>query len=52
MAVLAEGAGVERKTLERHRRYLVALLLAYTNGYEVIRGHLYRFEAQDGGSAR
>ena len=52
MAALAEGAGVERKTLERHRRYLVALLLAYTNGYEVIRGHLYRFEAQDGGSAR
>ena len=37
---LAEGSGVSRKTLERHRRYLVAVLLAYTNGYEIIRGHL------------
>jgi len=37
---LAEGAGVERKTLERHRKYMVAVLLAYTNGFEIIRGHL------------
>lgn len=32
--------GAERKTLERHRKYLVALLLIQTNGYEIIRGHL------------
>ena len=25
---------------ERHRKYMVALLLVYTNGYEIIRGHL------------
>ena len=37
---LVEGAGVERKTIERHRKYVVAILLAYTNGYEIIRGHL------------
>jgi len=37
---LAEGANVEKKTLERHRKYLVALLLIYSNGYEIIRGHL------------
>lgn len=40
LAQLAAGAGVERKTLERHRRYLVAILLAYTNGFTIIRGHL------------
>ena len=40
IARLAQGSGVERKTLERHRKYLVALLLIHTNGYEIIRGHL------------
>lgn len=40
IARLAEGADVERKTLERHRRYLVAVLLICTNGYEILRGHI------------
>ena len=40
LAQLVRGAGVERKTAERHRKYLVAILLAFTNGYEIIRGHL------------
>lgn len=40
MAALTEGSGAERKTLERHRKYLMALLLIYSNGYEIIRGHL------------
>lgn len=40
MKQLSEGSGVERKTLERHRKYLAALLLAFTNGFEIIRGHL------------
>jgi len=40
LAKLAEGAGVERKSLERHRRYLVAVLLICTNGYEIMRGHI------------
>lgn len=40
MAALAKGAQVERKTLERHRRYLVAVLLICTNGYEIMRGHI------------
>ncbi len=39
MARLAGGSG-ERKTLERHRKYMVALLLIHTNGYEIIRGHI------------
>lgn len=40
MAALSKGSGVERKTLERHRKYMIALLLIQTNGYEIIRGHL------------
>lgn len=40
IAKLSQGSGVERKTLERHRKYLLALLLIYSNGYEIIRGHL------------
>lgn len=48
---LAAGAGVERKTLERHRRYLVAILLAYTNGFEIIRGHLRQVAPRKGGQA-
>ncbi len=40
IARLVSGSGVDRKTIERHRKYLVALLLIYTNGYEIIRGHL------------
>ena len=46
---LAEGSGVARKTLERHRRYLIAVLLAYTNGFEIIRGHLRQIAPQKGG---
>lgn len=46
---LASGAGVEKKTLERHRKYMVAILLAYTNGFEIIRGHLKRIVPGKGG---
>lgn len=44
---LVQGAGVERKTLERHRDYLIAILLAYTNGFEIIRGHLKRLQPKE-----
>lgn len=40
LAQLVAGTGVERKTLERHRKYILAMLLILTNGYEIIRGHL------------
>lgn len=45
---LAHGSGVERKTLERHRKYMVAILLAYTNGFDIIRGHLQQVAPQKG----
>ncbi len=37
---LADDTGVSIKTIERHRRYLVSMLVAYTNGYEIIRDHV------------
>lgn len=37
---LVEATQVPRKTIERHRKYVVALMLIYSNGYEIIRGHL------------
>lgn len=40
LAKLSDGNRAVRKTLERHRKYLIALLLICTNGYEIIRGHL------------
>ena len=49
---LAAGSGIEKKTLERHRKYLVAILLAFTNGYEIIRGHLCQLAPGKGGSAK
>lgn len=49
MAALSQGSGVDRKTMERHRKYLVAILLAYTNGFEIIRGHLQQISPQKGG---
>jgi len=48
---LAQGSGAERKTLERHRKYVLAMLLIQTNGYEIIRGHLYRVLKTKGGMA-
>ena len=45
---LAAGSGTDRKTMERHRKYLVAILLAFTNGYEIIRGHLCRLNDRNG----
>lgn len=47
---LAAGSGVERKTLERHRKYMMALMLAYTNGFEIIRGHLGQMALVKGGT--
>ncbi len=46
---LAAGSQTEKKTLERHRKYLVAILLAFTNGYEIIRGHLCQIGPGKGG---
>ena len=49
ITALAAGANVERKTLERHRKYMLAVLLAYTNGFEIIRGHLGQVAIGKGG---
>ncbi|MDI9497516.1 MAG: sigma-70 family RNA polymerase sigma factor [Bacillota bacterium] len=40
MKSLTELSGVARKTLERHRKYIAALLIIFSNGYDLIRGHI------------
>ena len=52
MNELAAGSGTDRKTMERHRKYLAAILLAFTNGYEIIRGHLCQIGPAKGGSPK
>ena len=37
---ISKNTKVDKKTLERHRKYLVAITLAYTNGYDIIRNHI------------
>ena len=51
LAKLVAGAKVERKTLERHRKYILAMLLIQTNGYEIIRGHLRHTLKKNGGAS-
>jgi len=51
LAKLVAGAKVERKTLERHRKYILAMLLIQTNGYEIIRGHLRHTLIKNGGAS-
>lgn len=50
LARLVEGSGADRKTLERHRKYILAMLLIQTNGYEIIRGHLRHLLKKKGGN--
>lgn len=52
MAQLVRGSGAERKTLERHRKYILAMLLIQTNGYEIIRGHLHHVLKRKEGSSK
>ena len=51
MSQLVRPSGVERKTLERHRKYILVMLLIQTNGYEIIRGHLRHVLKKKGGCA-
>ena len=49
LSQLVLGSGAERKTLERHRKYILVMLLIQTNGYELIRGHLRHVLQKKGG---
>ena len=40
VAHICEHTGLDRKTVERHRKYIIAVIVIYSNGYEIIRGHM------------
>ncbi len=44
---LAKETGVPKKTIERHRKYIIGILLAFTNGFEIIRGHLVQLSGKE-----
>lgn len=52
VGALCAGSGIERKTLERHRKYVIALLIIYSNGFELIRAHLREVFIDVKGGAR
>ncbi len=41
LAEIVNGSGADRKTLERHRKYILAMLLIELNGYGAIRSCLH-----------
>lgn len=47
IALLIKEGGFDRKTLERHRKYLVGILLAFTNGFVIIRDHLCKMRREE-----
>lgn len=40
VASICDYTGLERKTVERYRKYIIAVIIIYSNGYEIIRGHM------------
>lgn len=48
---IVDGTGVHRKLIERHRKYLIAVMVIYSNGYEIIRNHLGMILIKEGGSS-
>ena len=50
VADIIKEIGVKKKTLERHRKYLVALAVIYWRGYEGLVNHLTEvFKTKKGG---
>lgn len=51
IAELSKNTGVSKKTIERHRKYILAMFLIQTNGYEIIRDHISKVIKVKGGAA-
>lgn len=43
---LSAYSGVDSKIMERHRKYIIAIILAYTNGFDLIREHINALRAE------
>lgn len=40
ITLLVENTSISKKTLERHRKYVLSMVLVLTNGFDIMRGHL------------
>lgn len=47
---IVAATGVNRKVIERHRKYLMALMIIYSNGYDIIRDHIGMTFIKEGGA--
>lgn len=46
---IAQGTGVHKKVIERHRKYVIAMMIVFSNGYDILRDHIGMIFHREGG---
>lgn len=49
LSMIIKNTDVNRKTVERHRKYVLGMILILTNGFYLMRGHLHKVIQTKGG---
>lgn len=47
--IIIDSTGVSRKTIERHRKYVLGMVVVLTNGFYLMRDHLHKVIRKKGG---
>ncbi|MDO4778282.1 MAG: sigma-70 family RNA polymerase sigma factor [Tissierellia bacterium] len=47
---LVDNTDISKKTIERHRKYILAMMIIQTNGFEIIRSHMSQVLSLKGGA--